>query len=168
MIQTQKPSHDLTGTECPSLRSSGAILIKARRKSSPLKARCRVNGNFRFQLHLCAKTCTRRPLESSSNRPGHSWVAIAPRLAVLLSGFDDFPPPTSLPANTSPHWMASERSILCLSSFTTRPAAAAPRSFAACSRIASDSGAPRPAKASNTARASPAARRSSPGAAASW
>lgn len=75
--------------------------------------------NFQFQLYLSAKPYASHPPVSISHRPGHSCVAIAPRLAVLLSGFFCFSPPNSLPADAPPPEMASERSIRCLPCFAS-------------------------------------------------
>src|SRR6267143_4480782 len=75
--------------------------------------------NFQFQLYLSAKPYASHPPVSISHRPGHSCVAIAPRLAVLLSGFFCFSPPNSLPADAPPPEMSSERSIRCLSCFAS-------------------------------------------------
>ena len=51
------------------------------------------------------------------------------RWAVPLTALPCFPPPPSLPPDTSPHRMTSERSIRCPSWFVTRSATEAPRRF---------------------------------------
>ena len=82
-------------------------------------SRYATSRNFQFQLYLSAKPYSSQPPVSISHRPGHSCVAIAPRLAVQLSGFVCVSPPNSLLADTPPSEMASERSIRCLSWFAS-------------------------------------------------
>jgi hypothetical protein len=71
-----------------------------------------LNRNFRFQLYLLAKPYIRRPLASTSNRPGRGWVASAAPLAVPLAALACFSLPTRLAAGTSPHRMIPQHASI--------------------------------------------------------
>ncbi len=49
-------------------------------------------GDNQSQTCLCAEAYASGPLVSTSDRPGHGWVASAPRLAVPLTALACFPP----------------------------------------------------------------------------
>src|ERR1035437_2463590 len=77
------------------------------------------NSDFRFQLYLCTEPYGSRP-SPVNLRPPWLWLSgIAAGWAVPLAGLVWFSLATYLPANTSPHWMTSERSIRCFSWFAT-------------------------------------------------
>jgi hypothetical protein len=68
--------------------------------------------------------------------PARSLGGKRARWVVPLTALACFPTPPRVPADSSPHWMTSERSIRCPSWFVTRSAAEAPRRFPTCGQNA--------------------------------